>query len=332
MNGYLITAIVFAILAAVGIAVLIHRRSDPAAKVEVVSSISSSLGKVVSGAVASHVRMLGEDMKSHVDSWGKAIRTDIANTTSKTPQQHAADALSEMAGDTAAQFGAPVQHADGMTTISRSPNPAAVAASIAVPPPAAAPTEPSAGSGGTAKAVDTVMSKSADGKTLTITTQAPYVPNPLSNTPDWRRWTDTSPEGYPVIYGLGGDGLPVVDAAGHAMSALLYDGKTFPDAAAIAAYKEGVAKNAGASAARDAAEASRVLTGPVPVASLTDEDKKYLWWRVRQPGAINWYVNVLGGSWIDVRNALTWVDNVPGPGIMQAFDPAAYTGVLKQYA
>lgn len=27
-----------------------------------------------------------------------------------------------------------------------------------------------------------------------------YVPNPMSNTPDWRKWTDTSPEGYPIKY------------------------------------------------------------------------------------------------------------------------------------
>jgi len=163
MNAYLITAIVFAILAAIGIAVLIHRRSDPAAKVEVVSSISSSLGKVVSAAVASHVRALGEDMKSHVDGWGKAIRTDIANATSRTPQQHAADALSEMAGDSASQFGAPVQHADGMTTISKL-DPAAPAASDAaeLPPAAAAPTSvvvPSAGVGGTT--LDPVQAKHA---------------------------------------------------------------------------------------------------------------------------------------------------------------------------
>lgn len=29
-----------------------------------------------------------------------------------------------------------------------------------------------------------------------------YVPNVLSNTPDWRKWTDTTPEGYPIQYDL----------------------------------------------------------------------------------------------------------------------------------
>ena len=158
MNGYLITAVVFAILAAVGIAVLIHRRSDPAAKVEVAASIKSDLGKIISSTVASHVRTLGEDMKLHVDDWGKAIRSDIAKA--RTP----AATLSAMAGADAKNFDPPVLQPDGMTTISRSPDPAAPVASDAVPPPAAAPGEPSAGSGGTTLVItasDAVAAKHA---------------------------------------------------------------------------------------------------------------------------------------------------------------------------
>jgi hypothetical protein len=168
------------------------------------------------------------------------------------------------------------------------------------------------------------------GEQMTLTVQAPYTKNPASNTPDWRIWTDTSPEGYAVRYALGGDGKPVTDAAGHAISMLVYDGHTFPNAAAIAAFKEGVAANATGAAARDAAAAATVYTGPVPAAGLTPEDLKYLNWKMHQPGEINWAYKALAGTADAVHGAINAAEDLSAQ--MHGFDPAGYTGPLKAVA
>lgn len=113
--------------------------------------------------------------------------------------------------------------------------PAAPAATaVADPPPVAA--QPTAGASG-----PTVVN---DGHTLTITTQAPYVPNPASNTPDWRKSTDTSPAGYPMIYQLNADGTVALDASSHPIAQVQFDGKLFADDAAVALYRAGQASKA----------------------------------------------------------------------------------------
>lgn len=131
-----------------------------------VTSSVDALGKTVGSALSMHLSTLEQSIHDKVDAAALTIRNDIhrINPNPSAPaaapapiatvrvSAATAAALSEMAGASAPQFGAPVQQADGMTTISKL-DPAAPAASVAVPPPSAAPTVgPSAGSGGTAPA------------------------------------------------------------------------------------------------------------------------------------------------------------------------------------
>lgn len=79
-----------------------------------------------------------------------------------------------------------------------------------------------------------------------------YVPNRLSNTPDWRHWTDVSAEGYPLIYAiaLAADGSKSVDP--RVPARLYYDGQTFADVAEVRDYMVRLRTRADGMAATDA--------------------------------------------------------------------------------
>lgn len=134
-------AIGFIVLALLLAAYLIHRqRSAPA---RFTSAKASAVNAVVQG-LRPHIEAALSSAKDQTEAAVSALRAELKKSPA-TPAQ----TLNEMAGDTAAQFGAPVQQADGMLTISKL-DPAAPVASVAVPPPSAAPAVgPSAGSGGT---------------------------------------------------------------------------------------------------------------------------------------------------------------------------------------
>jgi hypothetical protein len=75
---------------------------------------------------------------------------------------------------------------------------------------------------------------------------------------------------------------------------------------------------------RDIQEASRVYTGPVPVTSLTDQDKLYLYSMALQPGNNNLHYDVLRGRRVDIANAINWASyNFAG------YDPSTYDGPLR---
>jgi hypothetical protein len=82
---------------------------------------------------------------------------------------------------------------------------------------------------------------------------ATYTPNPASNTPDWRKWSDTSPEGYPLWYALQPDGQGGTMPVPGRQPTLVYDGQTsFANVQEIRDYMVAIKTRADTAAAADA--------------------------------------------------------------------------------
>lgn len=193
-------------------------------------------------------------------------------------------------------------HAPASTTVATAPPAAqngASAAPAVTPAPAAQPAAP--------VAPGPVSVKSPDGAIMTTT----YTKNPFSNTPDWTRWSDTTPDGLPIFYQLGRDASGATVVVNPTDFQVWFDGEYMPPAevpghrAAIAARNAALAAQAG-----DVA-----YSGTINPATLNDVDFTFyaahpaMWARAAQifSGSLsglnaalgNWYAN--GNKNADLR-------------------------------
>jgi hypothetical protein len=122
-----------------------------------------------------------------------------------------------------------------------------------------------------------------------------------------------SPAGYPLVYGIEGDGTP----SARLPARVLYGGTTHDDDAAVKVWIE-------RSAARDRALAAYRVddwNGTIPASSLTDED----WcWTLRRHA--DWR-HIIGGQWDYIRRRQMEAQY----NLMPRFDEALYNGQLRAF-
>lgn len=183
------------------------------------------------------------------------------------------------------------------------PSVPAAAPAVAAQPPTAAPA-PSIQST-VAIAVKPRLDATIDPVPLPVTPAR----NPQSNAP--AGFPDTSPGGYPLWYALGGDGKPVGSAR------MIYDGNTFGTDSEIASYRVAVAQRN----LNLAAYQAPAFVGTIAMSSLSLAD----WCYIDALGSVNWNAVLAGDA--DVFRAKTIEAYYNG---LASFDPASYTGPLKQ--
>lgn len=315
----------------VAFAIFFHvGKKKGAANAATTNSVASSIvgemrgiGKSVTGAIA--------DLHSHISAVGTVLRTDIAKAAGSAP---AAPASVEATHATLA----PAATASASPDAPAAPSPAAPAPVTEAPPPApvAAPPQPSGGSGTGWPQLVTVdgikvmafeplnaLWRASTMAHVMAKGGAGYVNDPsnggLCVPPQPRR----SADGYPLRYALGAGNAPV------GAPEIVFGDMTFDSDAEVAAFLADEPARLAADDAAAQAAANRVLTGPVPASSLTDEDWKFAWWYSDQPGHGAWISATLSGPWLEIRQQLSIYGN--NPGLLRHFDGHAYAGVLRQY-
>lgn len=256
-------------------------------------------------------------------------------------------ATSTVAADVKAVEAKVVPYAKSLAVVGTTaePAPAAPAASVAVaPPPTAAPTgSPSApavtvGGGGTGwpqvVEVDGIkvmafepinpLWRASTMAHIMVKGGAGYVNEPsnggLCVPPQPRR----TAAGYPLHYALGAGNVAVGSPK------IVFGDMDFDTDAEVAAFLANEPARLAAGDAAAQAAANRVLTGPVPAASLTAEDWKFAWRYSDEPGHGAWIAATLSGPWLMIRQQLSLYGN--NPGLLRSFDMTKYAGVLRQYA
>lgn len=189
-------------------------------------------------------------------------------------------------------------------------DPAVPAPSISADPPptALAPVVPNVTA---APASDGGTIHSPDGAIMTAT----YSKNPYSNTPDWRLWSDLTPDGLPIFYALGGDGKPTNNGANYSV---YFDGTYMPPDE-VATYRARLAQH---DANLKAQSGDVTYHGTVNPASMTDGN-----WAFYAANPALWAKNdaVFSGTLSEVNAALgLWFTNgnknaAPEAGPLQAF-------------
>lgn len=321
------------LVAAIAVAAILfyvqHRRNK--GTVAVTTELAGAI-KAVPSLVASHVELATGALKAKVDAATTVLRADIAKAvgsaatpTSPAQATHAAPAPVDT------RSAAPDAPA---------PAPAAPVPTIGEPPPAsvAASPQPSGGSGTEWPQVIEVdgvhllagapinPSFKFDAQTKAYDNAHSYLFDPSNGAKCVPPQPTRSPAGYPLFYAIGAGNAPVGPAR------VLYNGNTFPDDAAVAAYIAAVAAARAAGDVAAAAAAAQVFAGPVPLTALTKSDLEFLWWATSNaatPKLHNWQFDVLSGSRVAIQQALASVSG--DIAWLRKYDAAGYKGVLRSH-
>lgn len=275
-----------------------------------------------SAAATSTPTAIVDAVRAHIDNAVNAVTGHVSNVTNAQTRVLAGTVAgaAERAATTAVAAVAPAQAA--------SPAAATPSASTSAAPATSTGAAPAAETAGASSAQPSAAPSAPEGPVMT----AIYTKNLYSNTPDWRRWTDLTPEGLPIYYqiapGSGPDEGKSVVVNPTVFSVWIAAESAYVPYSEVqsGAHAAAIAQNAAVLAQADHNKPLDGM-GAYPVAQLTAEDKKFLTVMAYNLNDTMLYFKVLAGSnraisqamWEGESSYAGWdVNSYPADGPMVA--------------